>query len=99
MTRAKGMDMKLARVVGTVVLNQAIGPYKGKTLHLIRALDEHMEPVGDVEVSGTWKSMQEGEDVIVEVSREACNAFDPPAPLDSVIIGKVDKVVVDSRFL
>ena len=91
--------MKLARVLGTVVLNQSIAPFKGKILHLTRALDEHLNPTGALEVSATWQSMQEGDDVIVEVSREACNAFDPPVPLDSVIIGKVDKVVIDPRYL
>lgn len=91
--------MKLARVVGTVVLNQCIAPYKGKTLHLTRALDERLQPVGAVEVSATWKSMHEGDDVIVEVSREACNAFDPPVALDSVIIGKVDRIIIEPRFV
>ena len=28
----------------------------------------------------------------VEVAREACNAFDPPLPTDTSIIGKVEKV-------
>ena len=87
--------MKLSRVVGTVVLNQCVEPYVGKTLHLTQALGEQLEPVGDPEVSATWKSMREGDLVIVEVSREACNAFEPPGPLDSVIIGKVDRVVIE----
>lgn len=91
--------MKLARVVGTVVLNQAIAPYRGRTLHLTRALDQHLNPVGAPEVSATWQSMHDGDDVIVEVSREACNAFEPPMPIDSVIIGKVDRAIVDPRYL
>jgi microcompartment protein CcmK/EutM len=86
--------MKLSRVVGTVVLNKCVEPYAGRTLHLTQALDENLDPAGDPEVSATWKSMREGDMVIVEVSREACNAFVPPAPVDSVIIGKVDKVVI-----
>jgi microcompartment protein CcmK/EutM len=90
--------MKLARVVGTVVLNQCIPPYRGRILHLTRALDQRLEPVGDPEVSASWLAMQEGDDVIVEVSREACNAFDPPIAVDSVIIAKVDKVLIDARF-
>jgi hypothetical protein len=36
--------------------------------------------------------MNEGDTVIVEVAREACNAFDPPLPTDTSIIGKVEKV-------
>ena len=87
--------MKLARVVGTVVLNQAIAPYQGRTFHLTQALDERLRPTGPVEVSAAWQSLRCGDDVLVEVSREACNAFDPPVPLDSVIIGKVDRVVLD----
>jgi microcompartment protein CcmK/EutM len=89
--------MKLAVVVGTVVLNKCIGPYVGQTLHLTRALDRQLEPVGKPEVSATWKPMQEGDQVIVEVSREACNAFEPPIPVDSVIIAKVDKVVMEAQ--
>lgn len=89
--------MKLCRVVGTVVLNQCIEAYRGKALHLTQSLDQQLQPVGAPEVSATWKPMQEGDDVIVEVSREACNAFDPPVPLDSVIIGKVDRVCLEKR--
>jgi len=88
--------MKLSRVVGTVVLNKCVEPYLGKTLHLTQALDERLEPVGDPEVSCTWKSMREGDLVIVEVSREAANAFDPPVPIDSVIIGKADSVHIEA---
>jgi len=87
--------MKLARVVGTVVLNKCIGPYEGKTLHITQDLDEALEPVGDPEVCATWKPMRKGDMVIVEVSREACNAFDPPVPLDAVVIGKVEKVHIE----
>ena len=86
--------MKLARVVGTVVLSRGIEPYAGKTLHLTRALDAGLEPVGEAEVSAAWKAMREDDTVVVEVSREACNAFDPPVALDSVIIAKVDSVVI-----
>lgn len=89
--------MKLCKVVGKVVLNQCIPEYKGKTLHLTQSLDDRLQPAAAPEVSATWKSMQEGDDVIVEVSREACNAFDPPVPLDSVIIGKVDRVILDKQ--
>jgi microcompartment protein CcmK/EutM len=91
--------MKLSRVVGTVVLNKCVEPYVGRTLHVTQALGADLEPVGDPEVSATWRSMREGDLVIVEVSREACNAFDPPGPFDSVIIGKVDKVVIEEGEL
>ena len=87
--------MKLSRVVGMVVLSKCVDPYIGKTLHLTQALDERLEPAGDPEVSAAWKAMREGDLVIVEVSREAANAFEPPVPLDSVILGKVDKVVIE----
>lgn len=84
--------MKLSRVIGTVVLSQCVAPYIGIPLHLTQALGLDLDPAGDPEVSGSWKSMHEGDLVIVEVSREACNAFEPPVALDSVIIGKVDAV-------
>ena len=89
--------MKLARVVGTVVLSKCIEPYLGKTLHIIQALNEALEPVGDTEVSATWKAMREGDMVIVEVSREAANAFEPPAPVNAVIIGKVETVYIEAQ--
>ncbi len=89
--------MKLARVVGTVVLSKCVEPYTGRTLHITRTLDKELMPAGDPEVSATWKSMREGDMVIVELSREAANAFDPPMPIDSVIIGKVDKVNINKQ--
>jgi len=39
--------------------------------------------------------MNEGDTVLVEVAREACNAFDPPLPVDASIIGKVEKVNIE----
>ena len=84
--------MKLAKVVGTVVLSQCIKSYRGQTLHIIQDVDEELELTGEAEVSATWQAMNEGDTVIVEVAREACNAFDPPLPSDTSIIGKVEKV-------
>lgn len=84
--------MKLAKVVGKVVLSQCIEPFRGQMLHLIQDIDEGLELTGEAEVSATWQAMNEGDTVIVEVAREACNAFDPPLPSDTTIIGKVEKV-------
>ena len=84
--------MKLAKVVGTVVLSQCIESFRGQTLHIIQEVDEKLELTGEAEVSATWQAMNEGDTVIVEVAREACNAFDPPLPSDTSIIGKVEKV-------
>ena len=84
--------MKLARIVGTVVLSQCIESFKGQTLHLIQDIDEALDLTGETEVSATWQAMNEGDTVVVEVAREACNAFDPPLPSDASIIGKVEKV-------
>ena len=84
--------MKLAKVVGTVVLSQCIEAYRGQTLHIIQDIDEALKLMGEAEVSATWAAMNEGDTVIVEVAREACNAFDPPRPTDTSIIGKVEKV-------
>ena len=82
--------MKLARVVGKVVLSQQVDPYRERPLHITQDLNEDLEPVGEPEICATWRAMEEGDLVIVEVAREACNAFDPPAPVDAVIIGRVD---------
>ena len=84
--------MKLAKVVGTVELSQCIESFRGQTLHIIQDVDEKLELTGEAEVSATWQAMNEGDTVIVEVAREACNAFDPPLPSDTSIIGKVEKV-------
>ena len=84
--------MKLAKVVGTVVLSQCIESFRGQTLHIVQDIDEALELTGEAEVSATWAAMNEGDTVVVEVAREACNAFDPPLPVDSSIIGKVEKV-------
>ena len=87
--------MKLARVIGKVVLSRQIESYEKQTLHLIQDLNEDLEPVGDPEVSATWQAMEEGDLVIVEVSREATNAFEPPIPVDAVILGRVESVHID----
>lgn len=84
--------MKLARVVGKVVLSQQVEPYREHPLHITQDLNSDMESVGEPEISATWQAMDEGDLVIVEVAREACNAFDPPIPVDAVIIGRVDSV-------
>lgn len=89
--------MKLARVLGHVVLARAIEPYANKTLHVIQDVDRHLEPVGEPEVSVAWQPMEEGDLVVVEVSREACNAFDPAIPADAVIIGRADRVHIDTE--
>ena len=87
--------MKLARVVGKVVLSTQVEAYVAKPLHIIQDLNEDLEPFGDLEVCATWQAMEEGDLVIVEVAREAANAFQPPAPVDAVILGKVESVHID----
>ena len=87
--------MKLAQVVGKVVLSKAIPAFEGHLLHLTQDLDESLEPVGEVEVSATWQAMADGDRVLVEVARESCNAFEPPMPIDSVILGKVEEVHIE----
>jgi microcompartment protein CcmK/EutM len=88
--------MKLSRVIGTVVLSQAVGPYKGRSLHVTQDLNEALEPTGDPQVSAAWQPVREGELVIVEVARESANAFGEPMPFDSVILGKVESVHIDA---
>ena len=48
------------------------------------------------EVSATWQARQVGDRVVIEVAREACNAFDPPLPIDAVILAKVDHVHLEA---
>ena len=87
--------MKLSRVIGTVVLSKAIAPYTGKVLHLIEDLDEDLKSIGETEVSATWQAMREGDLVVVEVAREAVNAFDPPLAVDAVILAQVEYVHIE----
>ena len=89
--------MKLARVIGTVVLARAIAPYEGRSLHVTQDLNEALEPIGDPQVSATWQPVREGEMVIVEVARESANAFGEPKPFDSVILGKVESVHIEGE--
>jgi microcompartment protein CcmK/EutM len=87
--------MKLARVVGQVVLSKGIEGYAERTLHVIQDVNARLEPVGEPEVSLTWQAMKEGDLVVVEVSREACNAFDETIAADAVIIGRADDVRIE----
>lgn len=87
--------MKLSRVIGTVVLSRSIAPYAGKALHLIQDLDEELQPAGEPEVSATWQALREGDLAVVEVAREAVNAFDPPLAVDAVILARVEHVHID----
>ena len=88
--------MKLSKVLGHVVLSRAIEPYRDKTLHMIQDVDAALQGVGEAEVSVTWQAMKEGDLVVVEVSREACNAFDTTIPADTVIIGRADQVCIEN---
>jgi microcompartment protein CcmK/EutM len=91
----EGEDMKLGKVVGTVVLSQCIEPLRGRPLHLVMDLDENLQTVGEAEICTTWEVRGEGETVIFEVAREAANVFGEPFPTDASIIGKVDKVHIE----
>ena len=84
-------------MIGTVVLARAIAPYEGRSLHVTQDLNEALEPIGDPQVSATWRPVREGEMVIVEVARESANAFGEPMPFDSVILGKVESVYIDEE--
>ena len=59
-------------------------------------VNRELQGVGDPEVAVTWQAMAEGDLVVVEVSREACNAFDNTIPADAVIIGRADRVHIDT---
>ena len=88
--------MKLARVLGQVVLSRTVEPYRDKSLHLVQDVDGELRGVGEPEVAVGWQAMAEGDLVVVEVSREACNAFEDRVPADAAIIGRVDRVHIDT---
>jgi len=87
--------MEEARVVGTIVVNQAVPSLRGRKLLLIQPIDEAGEDRGtplaavDVTQSGA------GARVIFVRSREAAEALeDPFTPVDAAVVGIVDA----SRF-
>jgi ethanolamine utilization protein EutN len=83
--------MQLARVVGTVVLNNQNAALTGVTLLLIQPISSSREPVGRVIVAADSVGAGVGEHVFFVRGKEASFPFYPTeVPADAGIVGIVD---------
>ena len=85
--------MYLGIVKGTIVANHKASGLEGKKILLVQPVDEHKQPVGDVQ--GAIDTVQAGVGDLVYLvgSREAALACDPWfVPVDAAIVGIVDGV-------
>jgi ethanolamine utilization protein EutN len=83
--------MQLARVVGTVVLNNKNDTLNGVTLLLVQPMSSSREPVGRVIVAADSVGAGVGEDVFFVRGKEASFPFYPiEVPADAGIVGIVD---------
>jgi ethanolamine utilization protein EutN len=83
--------MQLARVVGTVVLNNKNDTLNGVTLLLLQPMSSSREPVGRVIVAADSVGAGVGEDVFFVRGKEASFPFYPiEVPADAGIVGIVD---------
>jgi ethanolamine utilization protein EutN len=87
--------MEEAIVLGTVVVNQAVPPLRGRKLLWIQPLDTEGAPAGSPLVAVDVTQSGPGARVIFVRSREAAQALDDPfCPVDAAITGIID----ESRF-
>lgn len=87
--------MYLGRVIGTVVATRRIGGLEGARFLVVQPVDHHQKPSGLIEVAVDLVSASPGTLVMLEGSREAALACDPPfVPVDAAIVGLVDEVDV-----
>jgi microcompartment protein CcmK/EutM len=83
--------MQLARVVGTVVLNNQNDALNGITLLLVQPISSSREPVGRVIVAADSVGAGVGEHVFFVRGKEASFPFSPTeVPADAGIVGIVD---------
>ena len=85
--------MYLGVVTGTVVADRKATGLEGTKLLLVQPVDEHGNPVGDVQAAVDRVQAGEGDLVYLVGSREAALACDPWfVPVDAAIVGIVDGV-------
>jgi len=84
--------MEEARVLGTVVANQAVPALGGRKLLLIAPVDEHDRPCADPLVAVDVTQAGPGTRVIFVRGREAAEALENPfTPVDAAVVGIVDE--------
>jgi ethanolamine utilization protein EutN len=85
--------MHLGVVIGTVVCTKRVAGLEGARFLLVQPVNHARRPVGSIEVAVDRISASPGTLVMLEGSREAALACDPPfVPVDSAIVGIVDEV-------
>ncbi len=92
--------MKLAKVVGTVVLSQCIESFRGQTLHIIQDVDEelvqrHIDSVRELKkirnqakagraLEELQRAYETGERNVLECEMECCQAYCTTAEMSGV---------------
>jgi len=89
--------MYLGIVRGTVVAARKADGLEGQKLLLVQPVDEHREPMGDLQAAVDTVQAGVGDLVYLVGSREAALALDPWfVPVDAAIVGIVDGLEVQS---
>jgi ethanolamine utilization protein EutN len=90
--------MYLGIVTGTVVAERKASGLEGKKILLVQPVDEHQQPVGDIQAAIDTVQAGVGDLVYLVGSREAALALDPWfVPVDAAIVGIVDGLDVPPR--
>lgn len=85
--------MYLGIVTGTVVAARKAAGLEGTKILLVQPVNEHKQPVGDVQAAVDRVQAGLGDFVYLVGSREAALACDPHfVPVDAAIVGIVDGV-------
>lgn len=83
--------MYLGIVKGTVVAERKVSGLEGQKILLVQPVDEHKQPIGDLQAAIDTVQAGEGDFVYLVGSREASLALDPHfVPVDAAIVGIVD---------
>jgi len=92
--------MRLARVIGRLVATRKYKGLEGKRFLIVEPLAPTGEVLGGYEVAVDAVQAGPGDTVFLVGSREAALALDPWfVPVDSAIVGIVDRVDVDPDAL
>ncbi|MDB4957799.1 MAG: Ethanolamine utilization protein EutN/carboxysome structural protein Ccml [Myxococcales bacterium] len=90
--------MYLGIVKGTIVAERKSAGLEGKKIMLVQPVDEHKNPIGDMQGAIDTVQAGVGDFVYLVGSREAALACDPWfVPVDAAIVGIVDGVDAGAR--
>ena len=90
--------MYLGIVTGTVVAERKASGLEGKKILLVQPVDEHKQPLGDLQAAIDTVQAGVGDLVYLVGSREAALALDPWfVPVDAAIVGIVDGIDISGE--